>query len=258
MKILFFSATGNSLYIAKRLGGELLSIPRLQKNGVYEIAGNAVGIVCPVYGFTMPNLVKEYLEKAEIRAEYVFAIMTFGNEALGALTQMKKLLNKRGVHLRYANAIEMIDNYLPLFEIDAQLKKRKEQNIEEKINAIAQDIQARRHLLPKQSLFPRFISTLVSALWENKKAANKRDKQFLVNDSCNGCGICRAVCPAANIAGTGKPEYRHTCEFCLACIHLCPRNAIHVRAEKSAKRFINANIRLSEIINANTQKGGAN
>jgi ferredoxin len=253
MKILYFSATGNSLYIAKRLGGELLSIPQLQKNGIYAITGDVVGIICPVYGFTMPNLVKEYLEKAAIRAEYVFTVMTFGNRSMAALAEMKKLFNRRGVQPHYANEIEMVDNYLPIFEIDNQLKMNKEKNIEAKINGILKDVQERRQFFVNHSRFQKLVSTVVSAVWENKKAVNKRDNGFIVNDRCNGCGTCRNVCPAANIAGTGKPEYRHACEFCLACIHLCPKNAIHLKNEKSEKRFINSNIKLYEIISANKQ-----
>ncbi len=36
MKILYFSATGNSLYVAKCLGGELLSILQMVKQGKIE------------------------------------------------------------------------------------------------------------------------------------------------------------------------------------------------------------------------------
>ena len=253
MKILYFSATGNCLYAAKRLGGELWSIPQLQKNGVYEITGDAVGIICPVYGFTVPNLVKEYLEKAVIKADYVFSIMTFGNIALAALTQMKQLLEKRGVQPHYLNEIRMVDNYLPLFEIASQLQMNKDAGIESKINAIVNDIKARKRMLVHHGGLQRFISHAVSALWENKKTVNKRDRNFIVNELCNGCGTCRHVCPTGNIAGTGKPEYQHNCEFCLACIHLCPKNAIHLKNEKSERRYRNPNIKLSEIINANTQ-----
>ncbi|MDR2515952.1 MAG: EFR1 family ferrodoxin [Spirochaetaceae bacterium] len=251
MKILYFSATGNSLYIAQRLGGELLSIPQMYKNGIYEITDDVAGIICPVYGFTVPNMVKDYLEKAVIRADYVFSIMTFGNVSLAALTHMKKLLEKRGVHLNYGNEIQMVDNYLPFFEISAQLGMNKDEHIENKINEIAQDLKEQKHFLKGHTGFQKFISGGASAVWGNKKAMNRRDKNFLVNDLCNACGTCRNVCPAGNIAGTGKPDYRHNCEFCLACIHLCPQNAIHLKNEKSEKRFRNPRIKLLEIINAN-------
>lgn len=39
MKTLYFSSTGNCLYVAKCLGGECLSIPKLIKQGTYEIKG---------------------------------------------------------------------------------------------------------------------------------------------------------------------------------------------------------------------------
>ena len=50
MKTLYFSSTGNCLYVAKCLGGECLSIPKLIKQGIYEIKDDVVGIVFPVYG----------------------------------------------------------------------------------------------------------------------------------------------------------------------------------------------------------------
>jgi ferredoxin len=253
MKILFFSATGNCLYIAKRLGGELLSIPLLKKKGVYEITGDSVGIICPVYGFTLPNLVKAYLEKAVIRAEYVFLIMTFGNISMAALSQMKKLLEKRGLAPDYSNEIKMVDNFLPLFEVESQLKMNKDEGIELKINDIVNDIKGKKRFLANHNRFQKFVSSVFSAFWENEKTVNKRDKNFTVNDSCDGCGTCRSVCPAGNIAGTGKPEYRHKCEFCLACIHLCPKNAIHLKNERSEKRFRNPHVKLSEITGANRQ-----
>ncbi|MDR2501549.1 MAG: EFR1 family ferrodoxin [Treponema sp.] len=254
MKIIYFSSTGNSLFVAKSLGGELLPVPRLQKNGVYEITGDVVGIICPVYGFTLPNLVKEYLEKAVIKAEYVFAVMTFGGFSMAALTRMKKLLTARGVQLHYANEIKMVDTYLPLFEIAGELKKKKEESIALQINAVANDIKERKQYLARHNWLQKFISNVFSALWENKKAVNKRDKNFRVDDLCNACGTCRKVCPTGNIAGSGKPVYQHACEFCLACIHLCPQNAIHLKNERSAKRFRNPQATLAEIINANNQR----
>ena len=253
MKILYFSATGNSLYIAKRLGGELLSMPELHRNGVYEITGDTAGIVCPVYGFSLPNLVKDYLEKAVIRAEYIFSIMTFGNVSLAALSHMKKLLEKRGAKPDYLNEIKMVDNYLPLFDSAAQRGIHRDENIESKINEITHDIQEQKHFAPGHTAFQKFISGGTAALWGNKRAMNRRDKDFTVNDACNACGTCRAVCPAGNIAGTKKPLYRHTCEFCLACIHLCPKNAIHLKNEKSWERFRHPRVTTAEIINANRQ-----
>ena len=49
MTICYFSATGNSLYAARQIGGTLLSIPRLMRQETVKIEDDAVGIVSPVY-----------------------------------------------------------------------------------------------------------------------------------------------------------------------------------------------------------------
>ena len=129
----------------------------------------------------------------------------------------------------------------------------KDASIKLKINDIVNDIKERKRLPVHHGGLQKRISNAVSALWENKKTVNKRDKNFMVNDLCNGCGTCRHVSPTGNSAGTGKLEYQHHGEFCLACIHLCPQNAIHVKNEKSEKHFRNHNVKLLEIIHTHRQ-----
>ena len=72
MKTCYFTATGNSLYVAKQIGGEVLSIPQLMKEGQLVLHDDAVGIICPVYGGEMPKMVRKFLKKASIRTEYPF------------------------------------------------------------------------------------------------------------------------------------------------------------------------------------------
>jgi ferredoxin/protein involved in ribonucleotide reduction len=256
MKTLYFTSTGNCLYAAKKIGGELLSIPQLRKENRYEINDDVVGIISPVYGFDVPRPVRSYLEKVKIKAEYVFVVMTYGNMPMAALGQMKKLLEKNDIQLQYAGEIEMVDNYLPLFEISKQLKMKNNNDMELKINAVINDIHNKKHSMPKQNLFKKFVSNVFSAYYASEKGGklmNNSVKNFLVNDSCNGCGTCRNVCPMGNIGGLEKPEYLNKCEFCLACMHHCPKNALHLKNEKSGKRFINEHIKLPEIIRANRQ-----
>ena len=57
MKTFYFTATGNSLYVAKRIGGELYSIPQMLENKRLEFEDEAIGIVLPCYGWGIPNMV---------------------------------------------------------------------------------------------------------------------------------------------------------------------------------------------------------
>ena len=66
MKVCYFTATGNCLYVANRIGGELKSIPKRMKQGRIARSDDAVGIVCPVYCGELPGMVRAFLEKASI------------------------------------------------------------------------------------------------------------------------------------------------------------------------------------------------
>ena len=256
MKILYFTSTGNCLYVAKKLNAELLSIPQMQKNKIYEITDDVVGIITPIYGFDIPRPAREYLAKVKINADYVFSIMTYGQYSMAAVSLMKDLLRSRGVTLHYSNEIKMVDNYLPNFEIEKQLAIKNDNEIDKAIDAIVRDIQIRRQYILPKNIAMLLTSKLFSSVYasdKGKKMMNDAAKKFTITDECTGCGICRKVCPMNNIAGENKPTYLDKCEFCLACIHLCPKNAIHLKNQKSVKRFKNKNVTLSEIIDANCQ-----
>jgi ferredoxin len=135
-----------------------------------------------------------------------------------------------------------------------QIKKQNDAKQEMKIDSIKNDIISRKCSLKKHNFIQKYATAVFSKNYIADKGILKASiKLFTVNNDCNGCGTCRKVCPMKNIIGTDKPEYQNHCEFCLACIHLCPKNAIHLKNEKSGMRFINPHIKASEIINANRQ-----
>jgi ferredoxin len=78
-------------------------------------------------------------------------------------------------------------------------------------------------------------------------------QKYIVNDECNSCGVCAKVCPSKNIALGEKVCFDEHCEGCLACVHLCPQNALHLKNEKSDKRWRNPSVSLNEIIEANNR-----
>jgi hypothetical protein len=155
--------------VAKRIGGELLSIPQLKKEGTYDINDDIVGVIVPIYGFDVPRPVRFYLNKANIKADYVFAIMTYGNASMAALTQMKKSLESRNIQLHYSNEIKMVDNYLPVFEISKQLEMKKDESIELMINNVITDIGGRKKLLIEQNWFRCFVLKVFSAYYSSEK-----------------------------------------------------------------------------------------
>ena len=52
-------------------------------------------------------------------------------------------------------------------------------------------------------------------------------KPFFAEDSCNGCGLCAANCPAHAISlRDRKPQWASRCFQCMRCINQCPQQAI--------------------------------
>ena len=246
MKILYFTATGNNLYIAKRMGGELLSIPKMIKENRYEFEDDKIGIIFPVFHGGVPRLVENFLNNTNLKSEYIFAIASYGSIAGGTAKHLLQIGKKNEIKFSYVNEILMIDNWLPVFDMDKERRKEPKKKIEEKLNKIIEDIQENKVYIKKHSAIINGLQVINA-----KKNDVPFEKKFLVKNNCTGCKICDKVCPVNNIKVEKKPYFKCNCQQCLACIHNCPQQAIYLKSEKSGARFRNQNITLKEIINSN-------
>ena len=131
MTICYFTATGNSLYIAKRIGGTLLSIPKLMKENEIIINDDAVGIIAPVYAGNAPDMVRKFLLKVKIKTDYLFFICTYGMSYSVSKVNVISVANESGLKVDYVNAVKMVDNYLPGFDIKKQIESAHKKNIDE-------------------------------------------------------------------------------------------------------------------------------
>lgn len=145
----------------------------------------------------------------------------------------------------------MVDNYLPVFDMAKEMEKEPKKNIEESLAQIINDIQVKKVYIKRHAAVIRSIEAILKKVHSKTKANIEYDKNFYVEDTCNSCKVCEKVCPVNNINVDAKPVYKGNCEQCLACINHCPQNAIRLKQEKSKTRFINQNVKLKEIIEAN-------
>ena len=251
MKTCYFTATGNSLYVSKRIGGELLSIPQLMRQDKIVITDEAVGIVCPVYCGEMPKMVRKFIEKAVIRTNYFFFVYTYGASRSFAEADALECMRKKGIRLNYVNSVLMVDNFLPGFEMQRQIETASEKNIEEQITEIRKDIAGRKQQFRASGLFGKIGTSVVHNTAARAVLNPKAAQKYIVNDKCVQCGICAMVCPAGNITVTDTVQFSDHCEVCYACVHSCPQNAIHLRSERSAQRFRNEHVTLKELTDSN-------
>jgi ferredoxin len=250
MKIFYYTTTGNCLYIAKNIGGELLSIPQMLKQEKTHFKDDVIGFVMPCYGFDVPQIVCKFMEKHTFEADYFFAVMSYGNLLAAGLVEFEKLANKSNVKLNYTNGMLMVDNYLPVFKVEDQLAKAPGRKIDEHIKIIVEDIKNKQeNHVEKLNMGMKIFSAIIHRY--NKSLKPAIDNRFSIDDHCTRCGTCAKVCPMNNIVVSERTEYQHNCSFCLACIHNCPEGSIHVKGEKSGSRFRNEHITLKEITTAN-------
>lgn len=247
MKVLYFTATGNSLYVSKRVGGEYYSIPKLIKEGRFDFDDEKIGIVFPTYNNGVPKIVENFLSKVKLKSKYIFGIATYGMYAGAATRHLLDIGKRNGIEFSYINEIVMIDNYLPGFDINKELEKEPKKEIEENLGKIIKDIEEGKKYIKKHSFITEGLRVLNEKLFYNANF----EKNFSVENNCNGCKTCERVCPVNNIKVDKKPVFMNNCQQCLACAHNCPQRAISVKKEKSKARFINQNLALKEIIDSN-------
>ncbi len=134
--VLYFTATGNSLYVAKMLDDDRLSIPQVIQNEKMEFSADRIGIVCPIYGHEMPDLVKLFLKQASFHTNYFYLVLTYGRMHGGAAELADNYLKTCGLNADYINTIMMVDNYLPSFDMNEQIAMNPEKKVEAHIAEI--------------------------------------------------------------------------------------------------------------------------
>jgi Dissimilatory sulfite reductase (desulfoviridin), alpha and beta subunits len=237
--ILWYSGCGNSRFVADTLARELgdsnmVFIPEAARQGTaLEFDPDEIlGIVFPVYSWSVPKLVSEFLRTATIKGKpaYIFAACTCGDETGLTIKHLKKDLAKQGLTLDAFFSFQMPETYvnLPGFKLDTDenaLRKINgtQESLKETVRLIKQRTKGNFDRLKGGSSF--FKSNILKPLFYGLLIT---DRKFTVSDACIGCGICAKNCPLQNITiENDRPKWNGHCTNCMSCYHRCPKNAIN-------------------------------
>ena len=105
-----------------------------------------MGIVCPVYNVEFPMMVREFIRRADIHTDYFFVVFTYGEGIGEAFAHAKLAAEEAGLSLSYVNAIQMVDNFIPYFDMQEQIERLPGKNVEGQIEKLLADIAARKKL----------------------------------------------------------------------------------------------------------------
>lgn len=257
--VFYFTGSGNSLYVAKHLSAQPLSIPQVLQGDQLEFKADEIGLVFPDYQGKAPSIVQEFAQKVKLKADYMFSVITYGLDNCLVTELWEEYAKQYDWHFNYINVVLMQDVYLPMFNQDQQRTLYGQKDEEGQIARVVEDINTRREWIyeisPEAHQRGEMIMNMVS---RNPIYPATSQASFTIDrDLCVGCGTCVNVCPKKCYSfGSRGLVNNGDCTYCMACANNCPQKAIKLPREANANaRYRHPKITLQEIVRANQQHG---
>jgi ferredoxin len=239
-EIYYFSATGNSLVVArdisKKINAKLIQAASIMNKESIDTKADVIGLVFPLYDFKPPQIIINVIRKLKkINAKYLYAVCTYGIAPSHALKHLNKIIKSCGGFLSAGFAVKMPHSGIGSSKNNKAKNRRTFKNWEKRLETICEYIKTRKKGILETSsplfsflnptslrMLTPAIKFLIHLLF---KGIDSLD--FIADEKCNGCGICEKICQVNNITMVDhKPQWATHCLTCFACLHWCPQQAI--------------------------------
>lgn len=237
--ILYFSATGNTRFIAEELANRLDDstvnlLKRIREKDYSPITSEKPFVICvPVYVCEIPPFVCELIRKTPLEGnKNIYFIFTSGGYSGICSTMAKRLARKKGLNYMGSADFKMPRNYIAnnTYPELTEDEIRRRIDVSYKLIPEISDLIRNGQKLVKRSkhvwLFEILITVPFTPVWTRIKQGVKK---FSVSDKCIGCRKCASLCPVRVISpdADGKPVWdAKMCAHCMSCIQNCPVEAI--------------------------------
>lgn len=231
---LYFSATGNSLYLAEQIQknnpGEIRYIPAYEGDGSeYE----KLILVSPIYSWGLPVHVYDLIPRLT-KERPIYLVLNYGGMSGGAAYFAYIYAKEHGITLRGVYLMKMPENYTLAFTVPGfyrdKVLRAAPKNIAKIAMAIAQN----------ETAIPKVQKLKTEAYLKNKSNWHLIARDFSVTADCTRCGKCVSLCPVKNISLTdGRVQFGDGCVACLGCYHRCPQKAIQYQNKAKKYRYVN-------------------
>ncbi len=259
--IYYFSGTGNSLAIARKLSEKLehsgiISIPQVI-NKANDITGEIIGIVCPIYFHNMPHIVRDFVKKIK-KVKYLFVVYAGAGDLGLCVKRTKEFFTTQNIELSSLFNIPLPDN--STLHVKPEEKQKEMLNsADKKIEEISKTVNGKGgHFDSNTSgFYHTYVHPGILSKYFYPKI-KQMDKDFTTDEKCNGCSTCQKVCPVNNITMKDNGpvwNLNNRCQACLACYNWCPKESIkHVSVKSECKRYHNPNITVKDIVSSSVEK----
>ena len=208
--VLFFSGTGNSAYVAKRIGkainDEVLNLFAKMKSNDYSKINTErpLVIVAPTYAWRIPRIVQKWIDNTLFTGnKNVYFILTCGGSIGNAGDYLAKLCQKKKMNYCGCMGITMPENYIALFSTPSKEEALRtialaEPVIEQAIGYIKNGIPfSQTKISFKDTINSGIVNDLFYPLFVHSR-------KFYATNGCVSCGKCVSVCPLNNISIVNK------------------------------------------------------
>lgn len=244
--IVFFSATGNTKFVAEELArlldDEALDLsPRIRSGDTTEIDSGKTLVVCsPVHVSGLPKFYADYLRRVSFTGSPdVYGVFTNAGYSGIAGSQLKAIFRKKG--MRYKGFAEFKFPGIHITSITHKPISDKE--VEERIQTSSKRVPSIAEVIRRGERFENqrvwlLEIAITSLLAPLLRYIGMSTKGFWTTAQCISCGKCERICPVSAIQmQSGKPLWATThCAHCMACVHNCPVEAIEYGKATQGKR----------------------
>ena len=233
--IIYFSGTGGTAFAAKSLAASITGV-KVRISEIFRDNNPKIGqgemlvLMYPVYAADAPTPVFKWIDTIgkQVGSKAVVISVSGGGEVspnTACRTKAIRRLEKKGFIVTGEYMLCMPSNFIA--PTDDDLAASLINILPQKCKKIAEEMVMEKTNRKKPLLIDRIMLVFFSL---EKFGAKFFGRLLKADDSCNGCGLCAAKCPRANIKmDNGRPKFGWKCAICMRCIYSCPKNSIHAR-----------------------------